>query len=61
MARRRLGRKDASAQRDFQDGGLTEREFQEMCTSLFAHAEFGDDLAWRQSLLLRQPIPESLE
>jgi retron-type reverse transcriptase len=60
MARRRLGRKYASARRDFQDGGLTESQFQETCTALFAHAEFGDDLAWRQSLLLRQPLSESL-
>ena len=59
-ARRRLGRKYALARREFKRGLLTEREFQETCTSLFAHAQFGDDRAWRQALLLRQPLPESL-
>ncbi len=60
QARRRLGRKYANARRDFRDGAIPESQFQDICTSLFAHAQFGDDLAWRQALLLRQPTPNEI-
>ncbi len=48
MGRQRLRRKWGHVQSEFRDGRIPEYELQQRCTSLFAHAAHGDDLAWRR-------------
>jgi hypothetical protein len=51
QGRRRLRGKFATIRRQFDTGKLSEDDFQRRCTSLFAHAKFGDDVAWRRAVL----------
>lgn len=51
QGRRRLRRKLGALERAHAAGAVGERELQERGTSLFAHARFGDDVAWRRAVL----------
>jgi RNA-directed DNA polymerase len=50
-ARKRLRRQWNRLRKRFDDGLLSEAEYQNRSTALFAHARHADDVAWRRSLL----------
>ena len=52
-ARQRLGRKVKQLHRDWRDDRIDEDELQTRSLSLFAHARFADDAAWRAAMLER--------
>jgi hypothetical protein len=51
QARRRFRRKFRHLRRFARTGQISEAELQARLTSLFAHVETGDDLAWRKAVL----------
>jgi len=51
MGRQRLRRKFRKLASGWRAQRIGEAEFQNRATSLFAHAAFGDDLAWRRTVL----------
>jgi RNA-directed DNA polymerase len=55
QGRRRLNRKCASVERNVRAGRYSEEEAAQRLQSMWAHAAFGDDLAWRRSVLHRRP------
>jgi RNA-directed DNA polymerase len=51
LGRRRLRRKLRSLERDWERGRVGERELQARGEALLAHARFGDDVAWRRTVV----------
>lgn len=48
LGRRRLRRRASELERGWLSGRYTERELQSRGEALYAHAQFGDDVAWRR-------------
>ena len=58
QGRKRLSRKSRLLEIQFRDGKLSSLEYQSRLASLFAHAEFADDVKWRNAVLNRRQSPE---
>ena len=57
QGRKRLRRKLAHLNRQMRRGAIAEPDYQRRTESIFAHARFADDLAWRQAVILsKKPI-----
>lgn len=57
--RRRLRKKFRMLDRSHKLGKLNPLDYQSRLTSLFAHARFGDDIAWRNALIRQRDQPET--
>ncbi len=59
--RRRLRRKWKDVERAFESGKIDDLELQSRTKSLFAHAEFGNDVGWRREVIRFSRLRESQE
>ena len=57
--RQRLIRRLKTLEHEWETSDITERELQARGEALFAHARFGDDLAWRQMVCRRSRFGET--
>ncbi|MCC6884327.1 MAG: hypothetical protein IT576_19365 [Verrucomicrobiales bacterium] len=61
LGRRRLRRRLHGIEKEHCHGKSTEADLQSRATALFAHAQFGDDIAWRRMVCGFSRLGEALE